>query len=74
MEGDGARTAGELLEHAEELDLGQGNEHGRKIRLGKLLSGAKGRRIGPFRIEKVREYQGASQWRLIRKPSETAAA
>ena len=74
VEGDGTRTAGELLEHAEELDLGQGNEHGRKIRLGKLLSAARGRRIGPFRIEKVRDYQGTSQWRLIRKPSETAAA
>ncbi len=73
VEGDGARTAGELLEHAEELDLGQGNEHSRRIRLGKLLSGAKGRRFGPYRIEKGRVYQGSIHWQLVRQPEAPAA-
>ena len=74
VNGDEARTAGELLEHAEELDLGHGNEHSRRVKLGKLLSVARGRRIGPYRIEKDRVCQGSIHWRLVKEPDETAAA
>jgi hypothetical protein len=56
----------ELLPLASSLDLGNGNDHSRRIRLGKLLSERQGQLLGPWRIEKRGVVTGSQQWRLQR--------
>src|SRR5207253_5095265 len=46
------------------LDLGGGNEHSRSIRLGQKLNKLRGRRFGPWKIEKKGLSAGRQRWRL----------
>ena len=53
-----------LLPLASSLDLGNGNERSRGIRLGKLLSDRQGQHFGPWRIEKRGMISGNQHWGL----------
>src|SRR5439155_18198171 len=66
-------TTADLFPLSEQLDLGNGEEHSRRIRLGRLLHRQRDRRIGDVRIEKVGLRAGAQNWRLVRKDANTAS-
>ena len=58
--------AADVLELADELDLGDKSEQSRKIRLGKELHAHREQRFGGVRLEKVGVLNGSQQWRLMR--------
>jgi putative DNA primase/helicase len=60
-------TAGrELIDLAQELDLGTSSDVLRRIRLGKLLPKNRDRPFGDLHIEALGPRRGAQQWRLVR--------
>ena len=55
-----------ITEDMNDIDLGNGPEHSRRIRLGKLLSSMRDRQIGDFRVEASGLVLGRQTYRLIR--------
>jgi len=59
---------GDLLDLVEQYDiplhLGDGNEHSKKIRLGKYLDHNRNRHCGNFKIIKGKKLGGLTRWRL----------
>ena len=67
--GDRCTTAKQVFDLADHLDLGEGNEQSRRIRLGRLLGKNEGRYFGPLRLERCSGLTGGSAlWRLTRSP------
>ena len=56
--------ANQLVQVAADLDLGGEDEHGRTIRLGKLLRRHRNRQFGSFVIRALGPKSGSQQWRL----------
>jgi hypothetical protein len=48
-----------------ELDLGAGNEHSRKTRLGRLLKQNRNRRFGDLILKEAGRKHGAQQWKVV---------
>jgi hypothetical protein len=64
LHGDHTVGVAELLGLARDLELGEGDERSRGIRLGKLLREHRDRVIGGSTIELIGTYQGSQQYRL----------